>query len=942
METIKKTFVYGANILLIDTTNKIWIMGSNGGGRTGFGKKNKSLYSPIYTGIILDENEDVAKFYVYEYLCSIFTTNGKLFVAKNITNKIKKKNSKSSSTRNLINNIDSNDSNDSNDNDDLPLGTEIVTRRTNNQITNMLTNMVSAYSSGYMLPADEYAEIFISTDAEDSSTISSNTNSDISSNTNSVSDDEDDHYSNESDDELDDELDDDGVFNNSNFFCSLIYRSLYKSNTDVGFDLLESAVDDVIFVAKCIIFKKNDKIYFYNKKMLPRRAIISRKTIFSTIFIDKKPLSYFQLVLPFNNDSQIIFRDDFIYIFSGFYHHIITIAEAMVFNGNISWIYFQTNMIKELDDEVGLTGSVSVENIHYILSDNSVYVTTKNGRSVYKYCHKVQTLVAFVTDSIKSFIIPCNDDSTKMLFCIKNDGIYFDHGSLQREVGSHKLIEYAVDMDSSEMQLVLVSVDLANPAILQFESRYQIAGMTLFFNINGLKYYKLCDEGLIYYEFDNLYYCTENILPEHRYNTVEIKRIELFGQNYYYIYMFKNIPMDIIDIKFTNHLILIQCANSKYYYHTINTENFKVDKFTEIIMDATNQEINLVSKHYIIRNKREFETTVTLSVHTSENKFKKLLSIIGMLNNNIDFDINFMIGTKLESYGNGPKREFMESAVIDFSEKYLISHGVCCEFDIDKFSKFSDDKLICVGSMLHAVIMHSGNHLPIRLPLSLITEIAGKEPTIFELEYFAKLEDVESFNNIYKFKNDLNAIKSFGFDTYEECLKIICKYYHHDATTSKNSLCKKISEKIAKGFNHYCEIKNLNIMNFPTIDYYLSGDYIVDRQLLLKNLQVEVVINNHAPNINYRSIMEDIIKTLPENDLMNLLKNWSGTSIVKKSNKYLVSVIDHTSSKKYIHFGTCGVQITISKDLFIEQKDCESNKSLLIDMLTIPLTTMVD
>src|SRR5437868_13525572 len=134
--------------------------------------------------------------------------------------------------------------------------------------------------------------------------------------------------------------------------------------------------------------------------------------------------------------------------------------------------------------------------------------------------------------------------------------------------------------------------------------------------------------------------------------------------------------------------------------------------------------------------------------------------------------------------------------------------------------------------MLHAVIFHTNNHLPIRLPLVLVSCLLGREPTISEFEYFTEKEDSQILTSLRAYKHNPQIIKSFGleFDDYVDCLKYICKYKHISDT---NSVLSEICETIKTGFWNYGSVKNLSIMNMPTFDYYLSGDYNIDRELFI-------------------------------------------------------------------------------------------------------------
>ena len=584
-------------------------------------------------------------------------------------------------------------------------------------------------------------------------------------------------------------------------------------------------------------------------------------------------------------------------------------------NTSISWLYFQTSF------------PVDEKNIYYLPGENSVYVKNDSSNSIYKYCHMIQKLVELSKDS-KNLIISSNDGKSPILLCIKkNNGIYVDDGALNKVVGSYKLINYCIDMNSYEKSnFILIDKNSTK--------KYWIRDESLFFNVQGLIYYKLFDDGIVYFDNTNtLYCCTPYIIPEKRYNTSEIEKIVISSEITYYIYMFNNLPSDIINIKFTGYLILLECSNDKFYYHTIESnDNFEVDKFAEIQINQNPDQISLLSKHYIIRTKKEFSNSVTLLVSITDKKFKKLLNIVGMLDNFTNFNIQYVNGTKSQSYGDGPKREFLEDAVVEFSNKYLINHNFLAEFDVNKFKKFTDDQLIHIGSLLHSVICHSGNNLPIRLPLTLLSAINNKKPNIAELEYFAKIENPDAFNNVYQYKTDPEMIKTIGFDSYEECLKLLCKYNYQPET---DNYVLNLSKKIAKGFINYHEVKNSSLMNLPTLDYYISGNYSSNRDSLIRNLNISYASLTDN-KIDYSSIIINIIKLLPEDKFIALLRNWSGTSIIKKDFNYNIYIT--ILKKKYIFFGTCDSHMEISEDLFQN----EEAHAVLVDMLTIPMTSMVD
>lgn len=869
MQVIKRIFPFDENILITDEENKLWIMGENKYKRTGFGEVNKSIYSPIYSEIILEPEENVSKFYVYESLLAIYTTNGRLFI--------------------------------SNDNKNVNSSDAILLRPTESQSTHQTNHAIPLRSNDArdLSSYEDVSDIEESTERNHSSIYEDNLSEDIDEIESTE------HINSNNYEEYSDTI---SKFNNHDFYYSLYKKALIKDSKKEGMDLLEEGLRDVIFVAETIFFKKNEEIYVFNKKMIPKLTIYGNLGI-STILIEKNNYVYYKLVFPFDYE-KLVFKDNFVYVRSGQYHHVISTYDSLDIDVVLlSWIYFKCDI------------EITENDIYNIENEASVYVKHSNG--VYKYFHETKDLQKIIGNDSRTIIVPSNNGIDNKLFSIKNEGVYYDNGNLHKIMECNELIPYVIDINLFDFnQLIIVDIDNSK--------RYIRKGSSLFFNIHDLLYYKLIDGGILYYDTNNtLYYLTNTILAENIYNTIEIEKIETDDEDTFYVYMFNNLPTPVSNIHFTNNLIILK-SNNKYYYHTIDTRNFRVDKFTELTVKNDINSIELVQKHYVIRIKKEFENTVSLSININANKLEKFMIIIDLLRDKNNFEINFMEGTKIVSYGDGAKREFMEAAISYFANTYFIQYNRCCEFNLDKMKRFTEDELIIIGSMLHAVICHSNNHLSIRLPLQLISSILGKKPTIIELEYFVKMEDPEAFASLYPHKNNLNNIKNFGYDTYEECLNSLCKFYHNKDT---NETVENISKLISKGFHDYHDVKNFSVMNLPTLDYFLSGDYELNRELLIKNLRI---FNYPETTNNYKNIIISIIKSLSEDKLTMLIKNWSGTSIVKKSFTYNIYIENKESYD--IYFATCSVDMTISQKIL---ENSETSK-LLIDLLTTPINFMFD
>jgi hypothetical protein len=94
MINIKKVIPVHTNILIIDDANRLWIIGNNNERKMGVGKINESIYSPIYLGIDLDQDDDVKKFCVSRSIILILSIKGKVYILNNLNNYKSKPSSK--------------------------------------------------------------------------------------------------------------------------------------------------------------------------------------------------------------------------------------------------------------------------------------------------------------------------------------------------------------------------------------------------------------------------------------------------------------------------------------------------------------------------------------------------------------------------------------------------------------------------------------------------------------------------------------------------------------------------------------------------------------------------------------------------------------------------------------------------------------------------------
>ncbi|AGF85263.1 KilA-N domain-containing protein [Moumouvirus goulette] len=380
-----------------------------------------------------------------------------------------------------------------------------------------------------------------------------------------------------------------------------------------------------------------------------------------------------------------------------------------------------------------------------------------------------------------------------------------------------------------------------------------------------------------------------------------------------------------------NKIILLE-SSEKYYCLELHSTN-KIN-LLEIIFDTKSKCFDdLIVKSLIKRETIEdYDDYLSLRIDTNSKRISeldKMLVLAESVKKYTDISLSYINGDNIGS-GDGCKIQFMNNALKLFKDKYLIEFGSRTKFNSKELLVFTDNELTYIGSMLHMIIYHTRNNLYIKLPITLLTAMLKRSPTIEELEFFASKEFPSVFDKMYKLKNNSEYIQSLGYENYSDCLYNMCGYYNDD--NEINDHIKHISRKIADGFIEFDTVINLRKMNLPTLDYYISGDYSLDRNKLVKNLRV--FYNNSTKCVNkYKKMMENIIRDLSEEKLVIMLENWSSSSVIQNS-EYNVEINKSTCD---IRFMTCNIELHINNDMLLLD-----NKNLLIELLTSPIKSIKD
>lgn len=671
-------------------------------------------------------------------------------------------------------------------------------------------------------------------------------------------------------------------------YMSQISNSNIKRFT--GLMMFEENIDDISFIKKSIFYRKNSDIYLINFDFAPSDKIKCN----INMSIQQNGYFYkYQLQFPFEHE-KIQFMNNFIYCYSNNYHHVVTMAD-----GEPHWFFFSFPELLDMNE------------IHYSFYDDTIYI--KKNDKIYYYSLYHEKI-------IDSNYIDLREAPNKMLLIEKEEHIeYSDYVNIKyKHSGSFlsSLNDYIVDANPN---IGIVNITDSNDP--NYGKMYFKQDDWVYLNIHSVKKYGLYPETAIYCLDNTLYVIRTGSCVKSSKKSTKSKKSkknefpnqnEIDSSNKYKVFLVENTPETIDSIEFMSEMIVIQSGN--VYYYSKFTDEKPTFEFTKIEFSE-----NFVMPNLIDTRKKKYKSTIDLTVDIECNKLDELTSICSVLPNDSDFFVNYSRKKLKISHGSGVKKDLLDSAIYEFSSKYLIHHGLITEFKLDILKDLTDTELFNLGYVLH-VIIHNIGSPNFRFPLVFVSELAQRDPFLFELEYFVRNHDEKAFNIIRSIKNNIEEINNAGFTSYSDCLKSMCKFERNDEIN-------RIVKLLVEGFLCFFEILNLKSMNLPTVDFYLSGNLSINRDILIKNLVIDA--NNNSSKI--KETIVDIINTLPEEKLTILLKNWSGVSTLDNDN-YII-IFENTNTD--IRFSVCSREIVINNKLL-------DDKELLVDILTSPYNSIKD
>lgn len=343
-----------------------------------------------------------------------------------------------------------------------------------------------------------------------------------------------------------------------------------------------------------------------------------------------------------------------------------------------------------------------------------------------------------------------------------------------------------------------------------------------------------------------------------------------------------------------NIIIESHVLDYKYIYYAFYCTSFQ---FSQQLV-ALNPQV-LISDSDLALNKHQLFRQMT----AFDNRSVEFPSLTDCLSNLIEelpnttpttqFDIEISDDEDTIAHGRGVRYAFFTNVMQEFGDLYLSRHNFVTEFNED-IASLSISELRDLGKVLALSLFNLHSHLPVRIPLALIHMIKCKPPTKTDLEIIASSEDAEALSTLSQIENDPTALEAAGIEDYYSGLKAICKL---------NSKYENSMREIAYGFLSYFRSRDVILMNFATMDRYISGDYHYDIESFIRQIQMRHISND------VQVLILNEIRKLSQEEFSLLLFNWSGKRAV--SQDLIYEIVKNLMMSSAITFGTCHRSIVI-------------------------------
>lgn len=666
-------------------------------------------------------------------------------------------------------------------------------------------------------------------------------------------------------------------------------------STKAGF--IEPLLDivEVTCAAESVFFRRGPNHYVYNWRLIPRLTMFGNGGLSFIPHQHAKVLTYYQICLPFDPEI-VLYLDKYVYMKHDSRHSILTSFRRVTQPWTtVSWLYFQF-------DDLDLN--------QLYVSNKTGVVYVKQGESIMQYMHLLKGFRPIIQGCIGARIVTRPDNKSSYPICLRADGGLIEHVNKRLYCQTDPWLEYTIHVSLfKDAFVVIVDVDDAE--------RYRVLGEVLLFNVHNLRY-------TLYRHWSPIFFDDQGGVHIYTLRTYDVPYMQLEKEfkckdRTHRIYKWIDLPKVIDNLSVSSASVLFE-SQGRYYRSTVKDG---YGPAIEIKLEHEKRQPAEVIKGLTKRCTTKGGTNVDIQIELNRPMFEPLCKLAEMFGKDIVVRPVVTHRSERVSQGVGLSRFVAQTALTQFADRFLLMNGACAEYNLEALSELSTPQLFITGRALHMAMYMNRTCLSIRMPIAFLVAILGREPELDELEFFLQQESPDAYDTITSYYEDLQGLADCGYSNYRECLNHRVFYEHNDPET--NNLVRRISNAMAAGFTSFAEIENINKMNLPTIDSYVSGPYLIDRA----SLSSMINCNNSVLLKFVRSLVE----RLGEDRLRTLLCNWTGSSVFKGTRLRL----QETSSAD-IRFATC------SRELYLNPKLFEKNDRLrlpdLIDILTSPMTSV--
>ena len=667
--------------------------------------------------------------------------------------------------------------------------------------------------------------------------------------------------------------------------------------SEPGFVEPLTGIDNVAFWEDTCMFQQGPSHNLFNWRLCLRDAIGVCSALKLRPILHDQTLVYYKLRLPFSPDT-VTYGNQFVHMQVGSRHHVLSAPDyhqvgddgAITVN-LLSWRDFEMDGLRS-------------EHIYASLVER--FAVMKDG-VLYGYDDITGSLKPKACEpGARPIILNQHGADHPWLGFGEMDGTLTDVDG-QPFYGPTPLIDSVIGIGCT---MPVIDSDSHAPYVEEED----IDGLII--NVHGLEWYYIVPQGIM--TFDKVrglrYYTNKWITAPPQMRLAEIIRNS--ADTIYSIGARLSDLEPITEAKVSYRMVVYQTASGQYFRYTFTDDRIEHRALVFDHMEET--EIDYESIEYLAPSDDMLQPKIVIG--PNDDSLERLRSVASWIGSYpCVVRVEHVLNGTIEAHGNGLQRDLAHKALILFANKFLLHRTGYTEFNFRALRTVPESILVDYGRMIHLAIVMLESHMPIRMPLAFLVAVMGREPTVAELERMISQTQPELFEEICALRDDPVGLADAGYDTYRDLLQGMMGYgiscvstNEIDAMTDTNEAIREISAAMARGFGSYVLPRNLISMNTATLDCYLSGDFVINRAQFIRQLTFPQIDTEEPPPQpiptcilkgckELKKHISTLIRTGTEKQLEDLLKNWTGTTVLCDDDYTLVVRTDIDG----IRFHTC-------------------------------------